>query len=193
MAQDEAREAAEGPAADAEANRKTAEKLLTLAAGLVEADSVNAVNFARNSLRYQATFDLPMFFYELAKTNKSAADQFYEEALAAYGSAGMDQFLYLSAYPFGNKRDAGEMPGHTIYRIPEGFSPNPRLQRLFTQRLLARIQSALNTPVEAAPDIRYSDPSQMWLALRRLEKQIQTNCQTSPMRHYSQKINCWRY
>jgi hypothetical protein len=175
LLQDEAREAAEKPAADSEASRKTAEKLLTLAARLVEADSVNAVNFARSSLRYQATFYLPMFFYELAKANKPAADQFYEEALAAYGSASMDQFLYLSAYPFGNNREAGEMPGHTIYRVPEGFGPNPKLQRLFTQRLLARIQVALDTPIEAAAPFRYSDPAQMWLALTRLEKQIQTN------------------
>ena len=175
MLQDEAREAAEKPAADAEANRKTAEKLLTLAAGLVEADSVNAVNFARSSLRYQATFYLPMFFYELAKANKPAADQFYEEALAAYGSASMDQFLYLSSYPFGNNREAGEMPSHTVYRIPKDFAPNPKLQRLFIQRLLARIQVALDTPVEGAADFRYTDPSQMWIALSRLEKQIQTN------------------
>ncbi|MFN2512791.1 MAG: hypothetical protein ABR568_15395 [Pyrinomonadaceae bacterium] len=175
MLQDEAREAAEKPAADAEANSKSAQKLLTLAAGLVEADSVNAVNFARSSLRYQATFFLPMFFYELAKVNRPAADQFYEEALAAYGSASMDQFLYLSSYPFGNNREAGEMPGHTFYRVPEGFAPNPKLQRLFTQRLLARIQVALHTPVEAAAEFRYSAPAQMWLALTRLEKQIQTN------------------
>jgi hypothetical protein len=175
MLQDETREAAEKPAADVEANRKTAEKLLTVAKGLVETDTINAVNFARSSLRYQATFFLPMFFYELAKANKPAADQFYEEALAAYGSVPMDQFLYLSAYPFGNNREAGEMPGHTFYRVPEGFAPNPKLQRLFTQRLLARIQVALHTPVEAAAEFRYSDPSQMWLALTRLEKQIQTN------------------
>ncbi len=175
MLQDEAQEAAEKPAADVEANRRTAEKLLTLARGLVETDTVNALNFARSSLRYQATFYLPVFLYELAKRNKAAADQFYEEALAAYGSAPMDQFLYLSAYPFGNTREAGQMPGSTFYRIPEGFAPNPGLQRLFTQRLLARIQVALHTPVEVAAEIRYSAPSQMWLALTRLEKQIQIN------------------
>jgi hypothetical protein len=175
MLQDEAREAAEKPAADIDANRRTAEKLLTLAAGLVETDVVSAINFARNSLRYQATLQLPIFFYELSKANRLMAEQFYEEALAAYGSAPMDQFLYLSAYPFGNNREAGEMPAHMFYRIPDGFAPNRRLQRLFTQKLLARIQVALEKPVEAAPDILYSDPSQMWLALSRLEKQIQTN------------------
>jgi hypothetical protein len=87
----------------------------------------------------------------------------------------MDQFLYLSAYPFGNTRDAGEMPSYMSYEIPEGFTPNTRLQRLFTLRLLARVQVALETPIEESETTRYSDPAQMWLALSRLEKQIQTN------------------
>ena len=175
MLQDEAREAAEKPAPDAQANKRTAEKLLTLAYGMVTTDTATAVSFARNSFRYPATLQLPLFFYELSRANKPAAEQFYEEALAAYGSAPMDQFLYLSAYPFGNNRDAGEMPGYTFYRIPEGFAPSTRLQRLFIQRLLTRIQVALETPVEATASERYSDPAQMWLALSRLEKQIQTN------------------
>src|SRR5260370_37453890 len=59
--------------------------------------------------------------------------------------------------------------------MPEGLTPKPRLQRLFTQRVLARVQVALETPIEAAETTRYSDPAQMWLALSRLESQIQTN------------------
>jgi hypothetical protein len=173
MLEDEAREAAEKPAD--QANERTAEKLLTLAHGLASTETVTAVNFARNSLRYPARLNLPVFLYELSKANKLAADQFYEEAVAAYGAAPMDQFLYLSAYPFGNDRAAGEMPSRMFHKIPEGFAPSPRLQRLFTQRLLARIQVALETPVEASANWRYSDPAQMWLALSRLEKQIQTN------------------
>ena len=175
MLQDEAREAAEKPAADAKANERTAEELLMLAHGLVATDTATAISFARSSFRYPATLYVPMFLYDLAKANKLAADLFYEDALLAYGSAPMDQFLYLSAYPFGNSRDAGEMPGYMFYGIPEGFTPNTRLQRLFTQRLLARVQVALETPIEASETTRYSDPAQMWLALSRLEKQIQTN------------------
>src|SRR6266478_262818 len=175
MLQDEAREAAEKPAADAKANERTAEELLMLAHGLVATDTATAISFARSSFRYPATLYVPMFLYDLAKANKLAADLFYEDALLAYGSAPMDQFLYLSAYPFGNSRDAGEMPGYMFYGIPEGFTPNTRLQRLFTQRLLARVQVALETPIEASETTRYSDPAQMWLALSRLDKQIQTN------------------
>jgi hypothetical protein len=79
----------------------------------------------------------------------------------------MNRFLYLSI-SFGNNRDAGEMPGYTTYAIPEGFTPNQDLQRLFVGQLLNRVQQALGTPVEAAnagPNSRFSDPAQMWLAL----------------------------
>jgi hypothetical protein len=169
-----AREAAYKPAPDNRAQMRTAEKLLMLGHELAPRDAVAAVSFARQSLRYPATMSLTGFMYSLAKTNRAAADSFYQEALAAYGVAPMDQFLYLSAYPFGNTRDAGEMPGYTVYSIPEGYVPNQTLQRMFIQRLIARAQAGLEAAVEPPP-YRLSDPAQMWLALSRLEKQIQTN------------------
>ena len=86
----------------------------------------------------------------------------------------MEEFLYLSSYPFANDREVGEMPGYTMYRLPDRFAPNPRLQRLFVQKLLARAQSMLGTPVEEVPDGRgLTNAAQIWLALTRLEKQIQ--------------------
>src|SRR6185436_15851382 len=104
------------------------------------------------------TLNLPNFLYELArKNNKQGADEFYLEALAAYGSKPMDQFLYLSAYPFANQRDAGEMPGYTYYAVPEGYVPNRALQRQFIQALLARVETALATPVESTSGYRYPD------------------------------------
>ncbi len=176
MLRDEARELADKPgAADDESKSRMAEKLLLLAHGLAATDVTSAVNFARQSFKYPATMYLAMFFYELAKTNKPAADQFYVESLAAYNSSPMDQFLYLSAYPFGNTRDAGLMPGYTMYRIPEGYEPARTLQRQFTQVLLGRTERVFQTPVEARSDYRLSEPAQMWLALNRLEKQVQAN------------------
>lgn len=86
----------------------------------------------------------------------------------------MDQFLYLSAYPFGNQREAGEMPGYTFYPIPEGFKPNRALQGQFVQALLARVEGAMEIPVQESAPYRYSDHAQMWLALNRLEKQVQS-------------------
>lgn len=168
------REAADKPATDVTGSRKNAEKLLNVAESLVATDQASALSFARGSLRHAAPIQLPGFLYSLAKVNQGAAEQFYEEALAAYANAPMDQFLYLSSFPFGNNREAGEMPTYTIYKVPDGFTPNIRLQRLFVQRLLARTQTALESPVDEAtsPDYRRSDPAQMWMALSRLEKQI---------------------
>ena len=173
MLQDEAKELADKPAADDRTKSRAGEKILMLARGLVPDDVPSAVNFARQSLRYPATMSLTAFIYHVAKTNRQAADRFYLEALAAYGSKPMDQFLYLSAYPFGNKRDAGEMPGYMMYSVPETYLPTPAVQRQFMQTLLARSEEALATPVDPKSGYRYPDQAQMWLALTRLEKQVQ--------------------
>lgn len=174
MLKDEAREAAEKPATGDRAGRITADKLLTVAHGLLETDQNGALNFARASLNYPATIQLTGFLYSLAKVNRGAADQFYTEALATYGATPMDQFLYLSAYPFGNNRDAGEMPSYTFYRVPDGFVPNVELQRKFVQTLIARAQAASEMSPQATTR-GFSDPGQIWIALSRLEKPIQTN------------------
>jgi len=158
--------------ANPELRRKLAEKILTVAAGLIETDPAGAANFARTSFQYTATLQLPGFLYSLAKNNRGVADALYADALAAYGGKPMDQFLYLSSYPFGNNREAGEMPGYTFYRVPDGFVPNVALQRAFTEKLLSRAQLTLESPEEAALAYRWSELSQIWLALTRLEKQI---------------------
>lgn len=173
MLRDDASEAADKPATDDQSKRRTAEKLLTMAHGLAVADGPSAVNFARQSFRYPATLQLPIFLYELSKSSQQLADRFYLDALNAYGAAPMDQLLYLSSYPFANKREAGEMPGYTFYVVPEGFTPNPTLQRLFVRALLARVDGAMEMPVQETQ--RFSDHAQMWLALNRLEKQVQSD------------------
>ena len=175
MLQDEAKEATDKQAND-QSGQKNAEKLLQAALNLADSDPASAVMFARSSLRYPPVLQLPVFMYAVAKTNQAAADQFYGEALNAYRAAPMDQFLYLSSYPFGNTREAGEMPSYTNYRVPPGFTPNAALQRQFMQVLLARIETALvEPPTETVPNYRYSQHAQMWFALTRLEKQVETN------------------
>lgn len=175
MLQDDAKDAADKPAADDQTKMRAAEKILSLARGLVPDDVPSALNFARQSFRYPATLNLPAFIYHVAKTNRQAADQFYVEALSAYGATPMDQFLYLSSYPFGNTRDAGDMPAYTNYTVPEGYVPSAGLQRQFMQILLSRSEAALGTAVEPTSSNRYPDHAQMWLALTRLEKQVQEN------------------
>jgi hypothetical protein len=158
-----------------ESSRKAADKILGVAFAILPTDEATATTFARASLRYAATLALPRFLFQLAAHNQSAADQLYTEALTAYGSTPMDQFLYLSSYPFGNTREAGEMPGSAYNQIPEGFTPRINLQQMFTQRLLARSQMALEMSAETATNQRWSDQAQMWMALSRLEKQIATS------------------
>lgn len=176
MLQEEAKDSENKGGANNQLDQRTAQKLLEAAMGMAETDPASAVTFARSGLRYPAVLQLPIFLYAVAKTNEALADQFYAEALTAHGAAPMDQFLYLSSYPFGNTREAGEMPSYTTYKVPDGFTPNPALQRQFVQALLARIESSLaEAPVESVPTYRYSSPAQMWFALTRLEKQIQSN------------------
>ncbi|MGH9966938.1 MAG: hypothetical protein ACREBG_03760 [Pyrinomonadaceae bacterium] len=174
MLDHEAREAKEGESSDPKGSRRTNEKLLTIASGLLPTDQAGALKFARSSLRYSASLHLPLFLLKLAEVNNALADKFYEEALVAYAPKPMEEFLYLSSYPFANDREVGEMPGWTVYRLPDRFAPNPQLERLFVQKLLARAQSILSAPAKEAPgDRSLSDSAQMWLALTRLEKQIQ--------------------
>jgi hypothetical protein len=154
-------------------DRKTPGKILNMASSLLTTDSATAVNIARTSFGYTATLLLPMFMYRLAEMNQTMADQFYQEALSAYSDKPMEEFLYLSAYPFGNTRDAGEMPGYTIYRIPQTFTPNNSLQRLFVKTLLRRAQQAFETPSDAVDIRNLTENAQIWLALTRLQKQIQ--------------------
>jgi predicted RecB family endonuclease len=174
MLQDDARDLADKSGTDDQSRRLTADKLLRMAFELALADPATAVNFARQSFRFPATLQLPVFLYQLARSSQQLADQLYVDALNAYGAAPMDQFLYLSSYPFGNQREAGEMPGYTFYPVPENFKPNRAFQRLFVKALLARIEEAMELPVQETPAYRYSDHAQMWLALNRLEKQVQS-------------------
>lgn len=169
---EERQEAEDKPTRDIQRDTKTAGKLLMMADSLLPADEAPALNFARNSLRYPATFYLSQFLYKLAGVNQPAADQFYQEALAAYGSAPMERFLYLSSYPFGNDREAGETPGYAIYEVPARFVPNSRLQRMFVQAILRRVRESARSQSSPESNDQLSEPEQMWLALMRLEAQI---------------------
>ena len=122
---EEAQAAADKAMKDSSQAARTGEKIVSLATSLVGSDQTTALVLARNSLSYPAGIQLPFFLFKLAELNRTAADQFYLEALNAYARAPMDQFLYLSSYPFAEKREIGEMP---IYR--EAVPPfSPRLPR----------------------------------------------------------------
>lgn len=165
----------EEAARDPSKARQTAEKLFGVALSLIQSDANSAVMFARIGLRQTATLYLPLFIYRLAENNRPLADTFYGEALAAYGNSPMDQFLYLSSYPFASNREAGEMPAYTTYAVPPNVTPNQNLQRAFVQTLLRRAQALGEASTEIKPGARYSEAAQIWMALSRLENQIQSS------------------
>jgi hypothetical protein len=172
MLKEEQQEAADKPTKNVGGDVRTAERLLTTAMDLLASDDASALIFARTSLRYPPTFYLSTFFYRLTAVNKPAADHFYQEALMAYARAPIERLLYLSSYPFGNDREAGETPGNTVYQVPPGFTPNPMLQRSFIQALLGRVQTPANDLAVSTSGNRLSEPEQILLALTRLEKQV---------------------
>jgi hypothetical protein len=173
---DEAAEAAKDDATkDPRKDANTGGKLLSMATTLIASDQATALAFARNSLVYPATIYLPGFLYKLTDINRVTADRFYQEALSAYARAPMDQFLYLSSYPFARNREVGEMPAYSFYQVPVGLKPNPALQRLFVQTLLSRAQEIVQNPASNIAGYRYSDAAQILMALTRLEPEIATS------------------
>lgn len=167
-------EAATDAAKDSSNPLQKAEKLFGVALSLIPTDVNSALVFGRMTFRQPASLYLPLFTYRLAENNKALADTFYTEALAAYGNSPMDQFLYLSSYPFANDREAGEMPAWMGYKVPASVTPNPTLQRAFMQVLLRQAQLLATRPTEPRPGARYSEAAQIWMALSRLENKVQT-------------------
>jgi hypothetical protein len=167
----EAEAAKEKSESNAQAAR-TSEQLMNVALGLLATDQQSAIQFARSSFSYPATMYLPFFFFKLSEANRSLADQFYVEALNSYSRVSMDQFLYLSFYPFAANREIGEMPMWTIYQAPSGLAPNPALQRLFVSTLLGRARDLIQNPVTPKVGTRWTENSQVFMALSRVEPLI---------------------
>ena len=151
---------------------QTSASLMGIALGLVSSDQQTAVKFARSTLQYPATMFTSSFLFKLWEKNHTLADQFYTEALNAYARSPMDQFLYLSSYPFAANREIGEMPMWTIYSVPNGLTPNPALQRLFVATLLSRAHELIQNPVTPKAGVRWTENSQVFMALSRLEPLI---------------------
>jgi hypothetical protein len=173
--EEDAKEAEQKTTKDTGRDARTAANLLGAAVSLLLTDQATALGFAKSSLSFPATIQLPGFLYKLSEMNKGAADQFYQEALIAYAHAPMDQFLYLSSYPFASRREIGEMPVWTYYTVPAGLKPNPSLQRLFVQTLLTRARELVQNPVAPAQGTRWSEASQIFMALTRLEPEVATS------------------
>jgi hypothetical protein len=173
--QEDAQEEEDKAKKDPQQDARTGEKLLQSASALLDSDRATAVAFAQRSLAYPATISLPFFLYKLTEIDKGAADQFYQEALLAYARAPLNQFFYLSSYPFAGENEVGEVPVWTTYAVPKGLRPNPSLQRLFVQNLLTRAQALIANPSPSTPGTGSSEAEQISIALARLEPQVATS------------------
>ena len=166
------------PNRDSLNNALTAARLMQSAKQMVATDSNAALELAKASLNYPASFMLTHFLYDLAGINQQAADQFYAQALAAYADKPMREFLYLQAYPFA-WRETFNTPSFIFHdNIPANFVPNRSLQRRFMQVFLRRAQQTLETPLDQKDS--YWDPSGAMIpgtvsilrGLMRLEPQV---------------------
>jgi hypothetical protein len=145
------------PARDSLNNNLTAARLMQSAWQMLATDSNAALELARASLNYPASFLLTRFLYDLAAINQQAADQYYAQALAVYGDKPMREFLYLQAYPFA-WRESLNTPSFVFHdNIPANFVPNRSLQRRFVQVFLRRAQQTLDVPLDEKDS--YWDPS----------------------------------
>jgi len=147
----ERQEAEDAAAKNPQADERIAWKLLDAAASFLPSDPAAANTFAAASLRYPAGVRLTEFMYKLAGLDQKAADQFYRQALAAYGDRPLREFLYLAAYPFALS-DSGDMPWTGTYVVPPSFAPDLSLKRLFAQTLLRRAAQSLQVPADEGDD-----------------------------------------
>jgi len=148
------------------------DKFLSLSFSMLSVDQRSAVDLARISLRYPASYVLGQFLFKLAGSDQEAGDQLYREAIRAYSNSGIRNLLLLSAYPFGLKRIV--IGAESVYvTVPPSFVPNASLQQIFLDALFHRAEMCLDTStgIAASPG-RTSEPAQVYLALSMLEPLI---------------------
>ena len=169
----------------AEANKKIPEwsqsqqtnaKLLRLADSLLPEQKELALEVARRSLRYNIDWnDLPAFLYNLAGVDQTLADAFYGEALNRYAAGEVEEFLALSAYPFGTERLFGWDHSSSFYRVPAGYAPNSAVQQTFLEALFQKAQQAAQNPQQSANagrQLKFTGPVFILAALNMMEPYV---------------------
>jgi len=176
-------------------NLLTAAKLLDTAYGILPTDMNVALDLARASFNYPASFALTRFLYGLAEVDQRAADQLYAQVLAVYRDKPMREFLYLQAYPFG-LIESVNTPVYSYHPVPSKFVINQSLQRRFVEVLLRRAEQVLEVPLDEADTYRSADvnlmPGTVHLlrALLLLEPQVSVSLPdlSTPLRQAREKL-----
>jgi hypothetical protein len=164
-------EAKESAAADPRqvGELRMGEKFLDAAFALAPLNRQAAVDFARRSFRYPASWNgLTTFLYRLAEVDQKTGDQFYLEALEFYSARPVNELLYLTAYPFGLNRFVGPDASAAYAAPPQGFVPSAQLQQRLIEVLLRRAQAAMQAPAKSSGAMNLPETAQLYLAFESL-------------------------
>jgi hypothetical protein len=146
------------------------DKILYLAITTAPVDKATAASLIRSTFAYPISRSLPRAFYALAEVNQADADQLYQEALRTYANAPVNEFLFLSAYPFVRDRIIGAEMYMNGWGQPKNVQPTPALQQLFIEALLRRAEANIKTPEQQINGAyKLSESSQLAIALNHLE------------------------
>jgi hypothetical protein len=146
------------------------DKILGLAITTVPIDKTTATSLIRSTLAYPVSSSLPRALFALAEISQEDANQLYQDALRAYASAPINEFLYLAAYPFVRDRIIGAEMYMNGWGMPKNVQPTPALQQQFIEALLRRGEAILKTSEQQIGSAyKLPEASQLVIALNHLE------------------------
>ena len=130
---------------DLDKNRELGD-LLGIAQAAAKDNPQLSLYFFRQVMRYPLDYHWLWTLFSTAGENQTLADQVYLEALNNYANETPRRLLFLAAYPFGNERIFGADKYQFGAGIPDGFTPNLKLQAQFFDTFFSRIDRFVNNP-----------------------------------------------
>jgi hypothetical protein len=145
-------------------------RILDFAISATIVDPTTAASLIRSTFSNRLSTTLPQALYALAEVNQAMADQLYLEALTVYANAPIDEFLYLSAFPFVKNHSLGLYKEVITHTVPSNISPTPMLQRLFIETIVRRAETNLRMPEQPTnPFMKMPESAHLFAAFRHLE------------------------
>ncbi|MEW6129019.1 MAG: hypothetical protein AB1757_18415 [Acidobacteriota bacterium] len=171
---EETRKQAEAAASEAKSRnsyqQKFEDKLLQMAIDTAKSDPQTAATFVRNTFSYPLTSSIGPALYAILEVNQPLADQLYQDAVRNYANAPINEFLFLTAYPFLRDRNIGTEIYMNGFGKPKSETANPAMQQLFIESLLARAEATLRLPEQPISGAyKLPEVSQLIFALDHLE------------------------